>query len=58
VNPGGGGGFIGGGRSDGGHRLGQQTARPIRRWRWSELDGLYSYVDRTHNKLYMMFTGI
>ena len=58
LNPGGGGGFIGGGAAataiiGSGSGCPPDQAVAV----GSELDGLYSYVDRTNNKLYLMFTG-
>ena len=58
LNPSGGGGYIGGGAEataiiGAGSNCPPDVAVAI----GSELDGLYSYVDRTNKKLYLMFTG-
>ncbi len=58
LNPGGGGGYIGGGPAataiiGAGSNCPPDVAVAV----GSELDGLYSYVDRTNGKLYLMFTG-
>ncbi len=58
LNPVGGGGYIGGGAAataviGAGNNCPPDAVIST----GSELDGLYSYVDRTNNRLYMMFTG-